>query len=115
MTDIEIDIAQLLSSMTVEDRDEVRRLLRQMDKCEHLCAHGPGHQSLTKCEAHGIHDYHHVDVGSGSFDWADGDESEVVRKPWKRDEQRKLIFDENHQLIPDEPYTESVFFAPYWE
>ena len=104
----------MLASMTVQDRDALRSMLRDMDRCEHVCYHGPGHQSHSECEARGIHDEHHVDTGSGYHTWTDEDERETTRTVILRDENRNIIRGDDGLMKSSEPFKAMVYFADYW-
>ena len=110
---VERTIEALLASMTVENRDHLRALLAGMDRCDHLCYHGPGHQSHTTCAQLGRHTEHYVETGSGSFSWQDSDERDVQRTAYLKDDQGDFLRDEKGKARRSEPFTEAVYFAPY--
>lgn len=47
--------------------------------CDAKLAHGPGHQSTTRCEVEGPHEVHRCTYGGGVAEWRDGEYTGMLR------------------------------------
>jgi hypothetical protein len=109
-----VSLGMNLKDLTIAQRDALRHQLNEMDQCEHVCMHGPGHQSDTKCEVRGKHTEHYIDVPSGQFSWADEDETKVKGRVWKRGKDGKRLYDKKGLPVYGKSYEKSIYCAPYF-